>query len=87
MRPDARALAMTQDRLTEKTFLRELGLETAPFLARRRRRRAGARGRATLGRPAILKTRRFGYDGKGQALIREGSDLRRRASRARRRRR
>ncbi len=63
-----------QDRLPEKTFLRDIGLKTAPFLPVED---AGAliRAVATLGRPSILKTRRFGYDGKGQALVREGSDL------------
>ncbi|MGO8832022.1 MAG: 5-(carboxyamino)imidazole ribonucleotide synthase [Roseiarcus sp.] len=74
VRPDARALAVTQDRLAEKSFLNRLGLKTAPFLAVED---AGAlvRAVAALGRPAILKTRRFGYDGKGQAPIREGSNL------------
>jgi 5-(carboxyamino)imidazole ribonucleotide synthase len=74
LRPNARALALTQDRLPEKTFLRDIGLKTAPFLPVQD---AGAliRAVAALGRPSILKTRRFGYDGKGQALVREGSDL------------
>jgi 5-(carboxyamino)imidazole ribonucleotide synthase len=74
VRPGARALALTQDRLTEKTFLRDAGLRTAPFAAVDD---AGALARAVaeLGRPAILKTRRFGYDGKGQSLIREGSNV------------
>jgi 5-(carboxyamino)imidazole ribonucleotide synthase len=74
MRPNARALAFTQDRLTEKTFLRGIGLKTAPFMAVED---AGALARAVaaIGRPAILKSRRFGYDGKGQALLREGSNL------------
>ena len=74
VRPGVRALAVTQDRLSEKTFLSELGLATAPFQPVED---AGAlvRAVAALGRPSILKTRRFGYDGKGQALIREGSNL------------
>ena len=74
VRPGVRALAQTQDRLTEKTFLRDLGLKTAPFV---KVEDAGAlvRAVAELGRPAILKTRRFGYDGKGQSLIREGSNV------------
>src|ERR1700677_1631945 len=73
VRPGARALALTQDRLTEKTFLRALGHKVAPFVSVED---AGAlvRAVAELGRPAILKTRRFGYDGKGQSLIREGSN-------------
>ena len=74
VRPSARALALTQDRLTEKTFLRGLGLETAPFADVPD---SGALMRAVreIGRPSILKTRRFGYDGKGQTMLREGSDL------------
>jgi 5-(carboxyamino)imidazole ribonucleotide synthase len=74
VRPSPRALALTQDRLTEKSFLRGLGLETAPFADVPD---SGALIRAVreIGRPSILKTRRFGYDGKGQAMIREGSDL------------
>ena len=74
VRPGARALTLTQDRLTEKIFLRDAGLRTAPFVAVDD---AGALARAVaeLGRPAILKTRRFGYDGKGQSLIREGSNV------------
>ncbi len=74
MRPSPRALALTQDRLTEKTFLRGLGLETARFADVPD---GGALMRAVreIGRPSILKTRRFGYDGKGQTMLREGSDL------------
>jgi 5-(carboxyamino)imidazole ribonucleotide synthase len=74
VRPGARALKLTQDRLIEKSFLRDLGLETAPFIGVED---SGALVRAVgeLGRPSILKTRRFGYDGKGQALIREGSHV------------
>ena len=74
VRPGVRALALTQDRLVEKTFLRDLGLKTAPFV---KVEDAGAlvRAVAELGRPAILKTRRLGYDGKGQSLIREGSNV------------
>jgi 5-(carboxyamino)imidazole ribonucleotide synthase len=74
VRPGVRALALTQDRVTEKTFLRDIGLHTAPFVGVED---AGALARAVaeLGRPAVLKTRRFGYDGKGQSLIREGSNV------------
>ncbi len=74
VRPGPAALAASQDRLTEKDFLTGLGIETAPYLPVED---GGALVRAIgkLGRPAILKTRRFGYDGKGQVMIREGSDL------------
>ena len=74
VRPGARALAATQDRLAEKTFLRDLGLATAPFCAVPDAA-ALAPALAEIGRPAVLKTLRLGYDGKGQAMIREGSDL------------
>lgn len=74
VRPNSRALETSQDRLVEKRFLRSLGLATAPF-APVDDPGALARAVAQLGRPSILKTRRFGYDGKGQALVREGTDL------------
>lgn len=72
--PPPPALAATQDRLVEKEFLRGIGVPTAPYLPVDD---PGALARAVgqLGRPAILKTRRFGYDGKGQAVVREGADL------------
>jgi 5-(carboxyamino)imidazole ribonucleotide synthase len=74
VRPGAAALAASQDRLVEKEFLSSLGIKTATYAAVDD---AGALARAVaqIGRPAILKTRRFGYDGKGQLAIREGSDL------------
>jgi 5-(carboxyamino)imidazole ribonucleotide synthase len=74
VRPDAAALAASQDRLVEKEFMTSLGILTAPFV---NVDSAGALARAVaqLGRPSILKTRRFGYDGKGQTQIREGSDI------------
>lgn len=74
VRPDAAALAASQDRLVEKEFMASLGIATAPFVAVDT---AGGLPRAVaqLGRPSILKTRRFGYDGKGQTTIKDGSDL------------
>ncbi|HEY1736539.1 MAG TPA: 5-(carboxyamino)imidazole ribonucleotide synthase [Methylovirgula sp.] len=74
VRPGASALAASQDRLAEKDFLSSLGIKTATYAAVDD---AGALARAVaqIGRPAILKTRRLGYDGKGQLTIREGSDL------------
>ncbi len=75
IRPGRRALAVSQDRLTEKDFLRGLGLNVAPY--------APVEDAATLeaalervGTPAILKTRRLGYDGKGQARIKGAGDAR-----------
>jgi 5-(carboxyamino)imidazole ribonucleotide synthase len=72
--PNPTALATAQDRLDEKRFLNGLGIPTAPY-AEVDDAGGLARAIAQLGRPAILKTRRFGYDGKGQTVIREGSDL------------
>lgn len=66
--PGRQALATSQDRLTEKTFLQDLGLQTAPF-ADVPDAAALADALDTIGAPAILKTRRLGYDGKGQARI------------------
>ena len=71
--PDARALETAQDRLTEKSFLRGLGIATAPFAAVDDPQGL-TQALKTIGRPAILKTRRMGYDGKGQELIRADSD-------------
>ena len=74
VRPSPRVLALTQDRLVEKKFISGLGIEVASF-AQVDDAGALARAVAQIGRRSILKTRRFGYDGKGQALLREGGDL------------
>ena len=66
--PGRQALATSQDRLTEKTFLQGLGLQTAPFADVTNADDLQA-AIAKIGTPAILKTRRLGYDGKGQARI------------------
>ena len=68
LHPNRGALATSQDRLTEKSFLRDLGLATAPFAAVEDAESLAA-ALAEIGAPAILKTRRMGYDGKGQARI------------------
>jgi len=73
LRPGARALAVAQDRLEEKTFVSNLGIATAPFRAVSNETDLRA-ALAAVGRPAVLKTRRFGYDGKGQVIIRTGDD-------------
>ena len=72
VRPGRRALEVAQDRLAEKEFLRGLGLATAPFRAVDGPE-ALAAALAALGAPAILKTRRFGYDGKGQVRLDAGA--------------
>ncbi|MGH1452580.1 MAG: 5-(carboxyamino)imidazole ribonucleotide synthase [Paracoccaceae bacterium] len=68
IRPGREALRVSQDRLTEKDFLTDLGLKTAPYAPVDT---AGdlAAAMAEIGTPAILKTRRFGYDGKGQSKL------------------
>ncbi|WPY94272.1 5-(carboxyamino)imidazole ribonucleotide synthase [Limimaricola variabilis] len=68
IRPNRRALAVSQDRIDEKNLLRSLGLATAPYAAVDDAGSLDA-AMAEIGAPAILKTRRFGYDGKGQARI------------------
>ena len=71
--PPRRALEIAQDRLAEKSFVAGLGGRPAPFEAVDDRSGLdGALGR--IGTPAILKTRRFGYDGKGQARIMTAAD-------------
>lgn len=74
VRPSPQALGVCQDRLAEKEFLAAAGVKTAPYM-RVDDAGAFARAIAQIGRPAILKTRRLGYDGKGQMLVREGADL------------
>ena len=66
--PPARALEVSQDRLTEKTFLNAHGQETAPFHAVDDLAALNA-ALAAFGGKGVLKTRRLGYDGKGQAVI------------------
>lgn len=73
IRPSRRALAVSQDRLTEKAFLTELGLQTAPFAAVDDAQDL-AEAIEEIGTPAILKTRRFGYDGKGQSRLKSADD-------------
>jgi 5-(carboxyamino)imidazole ribonucleotide synthase len=72
--PLPRALEVSQDRLVEKDTFGSLGIPTAPYL--------GVDDRASLdtavdklGLPAVLKTRRGGYDGKGQAVLRSATDI------------
>jgi 5-(carboxyamino)imidazole ribonucleotide synthase len=66
--PNPKILATTQDRLAEKEFVSRLGIATAPFAAVSTPEELCA-ALERIGRPAVLKTRRFGYDGKGQAAI------------------
>ncbi|MCY1126063.1 5-(carboxyamino)imidazole ribonucleotide synthase [Frigidibacter sp. RF13] len=73
IRPNRRALATSQDRLLEKDFLTSIGLTTAPYAAVSDAKSLGA-AMARIGTPAILKTTRLGYDGKGQARILSAAD-------------
>jgi 5-(carboxyamino)imidazole ribonucleotide synthase len=72
--PDPGILAITQDRLAEKSFVQQHGIATARF-AEVSGPDMLAPALAALGRPAVLKTRRFGYDGKGQMMLREDADV------------
>jgi 5-(carboxyamino)imidazole ribonucleotide synthase len=71
--PDPAILATTQDRLVEKNFVAGLGIRTAAFADVASPAHLGA-AIERIGRPAVLKTRRFGYDGKGQVTIKNGTD-------------
>ncbi len=73
IRPGREALRISQDRITEKDFLTGLGLRTAPYAAVDDAAILEA-AIAAIGVPAILKTRRFGYDGKGQARMMSADD-------------
>jgi 5-(carboxyamino)imidazole ribonucleotide synthase len=71
--PGSRALEVAQDRLHEKTCFRALGIGTPPFEAVDTWEQLQA-ALVRVGLPAVLKTRRFGYDGKGQAVLRTEAD-------------
>jgi 5-(carboxyamino)imidazole ribonucleotide synthase len=71
--PNARALAIAQDRVEEKTFLNGAGLPTVPFAAVDSLADLQAALRR-LGAPLLLKTRRGGYDGKGQAWVQRNDE-------------
>jgi 5-(carboxyamino)imidazole ribonucleotide synthase len=73
IRPNRRALAISQDRIAEKDFLVSLGLTTAPY-AKVTAVADLEVALSRIGAPAILKTTRLGYDGKGQARIMAASD-------------
>jgi 5-(carboxyamino)imidazole ribonucleotide synthase len=75
VRPGPAILRLSQDRLQEKQFLNDIGIATAPW--REVRDASGLEGAiAELGLPAVLKTTRLGYDGKGQAVLRDGENHR-----------
>ncbi|HEY5166462.1 MAG TPA: 5-(carboxyamino)imidazole ribonucleotide synthase [Pseudolabrys sp.] len=71
--PDPNVLEITQDRLIEKNFISELKIATAPYAPVHSASQLAAAVDG-VGLPAVLKTRRLGYDGKGQAKIAKGGD-------------
>ncbi|HEX3348966.1 MAG TPA: 5-(carboxyamino)imidazole ribonucleotide synthase [Acetobacteraceae bacterium] len=74
VRPSPAVLRISQDRIAEKSFLNDVGVRTAPWLPVASRADLDD-AIAALGYPAILKTTRLGYDGKGQAFLRGPDDL------------
>lgn len=72
--PNPHALAISQDRLAEKTLFQRVGLETPAFAAIDSREDL-LRAVGEIGLPAILKTRRLGYDGKGQFRLKSVADV------------
>ncbi len=72
--PPPEALEAVQDRLTEKELFRRLGVPTAPFVAVRSLEDLEV-AVSKVGLPAVVKTRRLGYDGKGQWIVRQGADI------------
>jgi 5-(carboxyamino)imidazole ribonucleotide synthase len=73
LRPGANALAISQDRLEEKGFLASKNIPVAPYRAVHTSEDLEA-AIAQLGLPAVLKTTRLGYDGKGQRVLKEHGD-------------
>lgn len=74
VRPAPAALTVAQDRLSEKQAFAELDIPTATFAPADDRRGLDAAFERT-GMPAVVKTRRGGYDGKGQRVVRDGGDV------------
>ena len=71
--PNARALAVAQDRVEEKSFLNSIGVPTVAFAAADSPQAAEA-AMALIGAPALMKTRREGYDGKGQRWVEHAAE-------------
>ncbi|HPF47084.1 MAG: 5-(carboxyamino)imidazole ribonucleotide synthase [Alphaproteobacteria bacterium] len=72
--PGSKVLEVSQDRLKEKEFINSLGIETAPFNGVSDIKET-LNALETINYPAVLKTRRLGYDGKGQAILKSQDDL------------
>ena len=74
VRPHPRAVEVASDRVREKELFAQLGIPAAPWLAVDEAAQMEAAVRYT-GLPAVLKTRRLGYDGKGQRVLRRSGDV------------
>jgi 5-(carboxyamino)imidazole ribonucleotide synthase len=74
VRPDPKALRVASDRLNEKDTFTRLGIPTVPYVAVDAAEGMDSAVR-TAGLPSVLKTRRFGYDGKGQRVLTRSSDV------------
>jgi 5-(carboxyamino)imidazole ribonucleotide synthase len=74
VRPNPRALEIAQDRIAEKAFFNDAGIATTPFRAIDSEADLVPALQA-LGAPALLKTRRLGYDGKGQCWIKSPNEV------------
>jgi len=72
--PSAKALEISQDRLVEKRFISTVGIEVAPYAKVDDLKELEAAVQK-IGLPGVLKTRRFGYDGKGQTIIKAAADV------------
>lgn len=72
--PPPEALEVAQDRLAEKQFFTRVGIPVPEFRSVQNRTDLDT-ARAALGLPGVLKTRRFGYDGKGQSVMRSDADV------------
>jgi len=75
LHPNAQALNVAQDRLTEKTFIQDQAKVPVALFEPVNSVHELKRAIKKLGLPAVLKTRRFGYDGKGQAIIKFEADI------------
>lgn len=73
VRPDGQVLHVTQNRLREKTFLKESGFPTTPWMRVQQPSELQA-ALAQIGAPGVLKTADFGYDGKGQVKIKRAEE-------------
>jgi 5-(carboxyamino)imidazole ribonucleotide synthase len=72
--PGSNALSISRDRLREKTLFQELDIPIAPFMPVNTKEELN-QAVATIGLPAVLKTRTLGYDGKGQFILRHQNDV------------